>query len=382
MFAIDHAATALLVKRRYPPVPMAPLLVSVQAMELVWVGLNYIGVERTTTEAAVRSVADIHLAYMPYSHSVGTAVGAAVLAWLIIEKGFARAALGRAIGLGIVSHLVLDLATHAHDIVLWPGWATPKFGLGLYDAAPLGAFVVEFVYGIVCWYVYRGGPGLLALISLGNLANLSFFSPAIPGPEQYLAGRPMLVVTVIFVQIVATLVLVGVLARRRTVTSTVTWRSGRRIGSSTAACAALMFFASTAPPEAHEVSMTSEQNPAIAAQTTRLIIDRFNEAFNRHDADALAPLLTDDTVFEDTSPAPDGRRIEGKAAVVAFWREWFTRNTDAVFEAEDVIVSGDRAVVRWVYRKQRNGQPWHIRGVDVFTVRDGKVAAKLAYVKG
>ena len=47
-----------------------------------------------------------------------------------------------------------------------------------------------------------------------------------------------------------------------------------------------------------------------------------------------------------------------------------------------MIVSGDRAVVRWVYRKLRNGQPWHLRGVDVFTVRDGKVAAKLAYVKG
>jgi hypothetical protein len=30
----------------------------------------------------------------------------------------------------------------------------------------------------------------------------------------------------------------------------------------------------------------------------------------------------------------------------------------------------------------RNGQPWHLRGVDVFTVRDGKVAAKFAYVKG
>ena len=116
--------------------------------------------------------------------------------------------------------------------------------------------------------------------------------------------------------------------------------------------------------------------------TTRLAIDRFNDAFNRHDADALAALLTDDTVFEDTSPPPDGRRIEGKAAVVEFWRGWFTRNSDAVFEAEDVIVSGDRAVVRWIYRKPRNGQPWHLRGVDVFTVRDEKVAAKLAYVKG
>jgi len=117
-------------------------------------------------------------------------------------------------------------------------------------------------------------------------------------------------------------------------------------------------------------------------QATRATIDRFNEAFNRHNADALAALLTDDTVFEDTSPAPDGRRIQGKQAVVEFWRAWFERNADARFEAEDVIVSANRATVLWVYHKMRNGQPWHLRGVDVFTVKDGKVAAKLAYVKG
>ena len=215
MFAVDHAATALLVKRRYPSVSLIPLLLSVQAMELAWVALNYLGIERTTTETTVRSVADIHLAYMPYSHSVAIPVGAAVLTWLIIEKGFGKAALGRAVGLGIVSHLILDLATHAHDIVLWPGWSTPKLGLGLYAAAPLAAFIIEFVYGLFCWYIYRGGVGLFALISLGNLANLSFLSPGVPGPEEYLAGRPLLLVTVIFAQIVVSLVLVGVLARRK-----------------------------------------------------------------------------------------------------------------------------------------------------------------------
>jgi ketosteroid isomerase-like protein len=128
--------------------------------------------------------------------------------------------------------------------------------------------------------------------------------------------------------------------------------------------------------------MSAEQNSQATAATTSMVIDGFNEAFNRHDADALAAWLTDDTVFEDTSPAPDGRRLEGKETVVAYWRRWFTHNAGAVFETEDMIVSGDRAAVRWVYRKQRNGQPWLLRGVDVFTVRDGKVAAKLAYVKG
>jgi ketosteroid isomerase-like protein len=128
--------------------------------------------------------------------------------------------------------------------------------------------------------------------------------------------------------------------------------------------------------------MRSEQNLQSAEQSTRRTIDSFNAALNRHDADGLAAFLTDDTVFEDTSPAPDGRRIEGKAAVVEFWRGWFLRNPDSRFEAEDVIVSGSRATVLWVYRKTRNGQPWHLHGVDVFTVRDGKVAAKLAFVKG
>jgi len=128
--------------------------------------------------------------------------------------------------------------------------------------------------------------------------------------------------------------------------------------------------------------MSSGQNSSSSTETTRTVVERFNEAFNRHDADSLAPLLTADTVFENTSPPPDGLRIEGREPVVQFWRDWFSRNSDSTFEAEDMIVCGDRAVVCWVYRKLRNGQPWHLRGVDLFTIRDGKVAAKLAYVKG
>jgi membrane-bound metal-dependent hydrolase YbcI (DUF457 family) len=213
MFAVDHAATALLLKRRFSSVPLTPLLLSVQAMELAWVGLNCLGVERTTTEDSVRSVADIHLAYMPFSHSVATAAGAALLAWIVAEKGFGRPLLGRAIAIGILSHLILDLLTHARDIVFWPGSPLPALGLGLYDRAPMWGFALEMIYGVFCWWVYRGSGPLLAVIVLGNLGNLTLFSAAIPGPEEYFAGRPLLVVTVVFVQIVTTLLLVGVFAR-------------------------------------------------------------------------------------------------------------------------------------------------------------------------
>ncbi|PYR63417.1 MAG: hypothetical protein DMF91_03545 [Acidobacteria bacterium] len=43
--------------------------------------------------------------------------------------------------------------------------------------------------------------------------------------------------------------------------------------------------------------------------------------------------------------------------MVAFWRAWFAHNSDAVFEAEDVIVSGDRAVVRWCIASSATASP-------------------------
>ncbi|WP_255080403.1 nuclear transport factor 2 family protein [Lacihabitans sp. CCS-44] len=120
----------------------------------------------------------------------------------------------------------------------------------------------------------------------------------------------------------------------------------------------------------------SEESLTLAA------VERFNVAFNRHDVDAVMDAMTSDCIFENTNPQPDGTRLVGAEAVGAYWKKFFTSNPDAFFEAEDTFASGDRCVVRWIYRKTKDGKPWHLRGVDVFKVRDGKVAEKLAYVKG
>jgi hypothetical protein len=50
MFAINDAAAALVLKCRYPTVRMAFILLAVQAVELLWVVLNPIGVETTVTD--------------------------------------------------------------------------------------------------------------------------------------------------------------------------------------------------------------------------------------------------------------------------------------------------------------------------------------------
>jgi ketosteroid isomerase-like protein len=116
---------------------------------------------------------------------------------------------------------------------------------------------------------------------------------------------------------------------------------------------------------------------------TRQVIERFNIAFNGHDTDAVMALMTDDCIFENTGPAPDGTRYTGQAAVRSFWETFFHANPDARFAMEEMITCGDRCVVRWRYDWGSGATGVeHVRGVDVFRVRDGKVAEKLSYVKG
>src|SRR5256885_12185737 len=106
--------------------------------------------------------------------------------------------------------------------------------------------------------------------------------------------------------------------------------------------------------------MTDEQTTK-----TREAVERFNDAFGRHDVDAVMANMTDDCVFENTSP-PDGQRYEGQAAVRAAWEEFFGGSPDAVFDTEELSVAGDRCVLQWRYRyKNADGTDGHIRGVDL-----------------
>jgi ketosteroid isomerase-like protein len=106
-------------------------------------------------------------------------------------------------------------------------------------------------------------------------------------------------------------------------------------------------------------------------------VERFNRAFAAKDIDAIMDAMTPDCVFEDTSP-PEGGRHVGAPAVRAAWEQLFASSPDAHFTSEEVLHAGDHVVVRWHYHYTGG----HVRGVDLFTVRDGLVAEKRAYVKG
>lgn len=119
-------------------------------------------------------------------------------------------------------------------------------------------------------------------------------------------------------------------------------------------------------------------------ETAMRVVMEFNEAFNRHDVPGMMQLMTEDCVFENTDPAPDGTRYSGKEVVTQFWQDFFRQSPKARIEIEEIFGMGNnRCVMRWRYQwEDAAGKEGHVRGVDIFQVRDGLISEKLSYVKG
>ena len=111
---------------------------------------------------------------------------------------------------------------------------------------------------------------------------------------------------------------------------------------------------------------------------TQDVIERFNDAFNRYDVENVMECVTDDIIFENSS----GGRFEGREAVRAVLSRAFALMAPGAFELEELFAADNRCVVRWRYHFKR-GAPAQaqVRGVDIFSVREGRVAEKFSYVK-
>jgi ketosteroid isomerase-like protein len=107
------------------------------------------------------------------------------------------------------------------------------------------------------------------------------------------------------------------------------------------------------------------------------VVSAFGAAWARHDLEGALALVTDDCLFDATGPAPDGSRHVGREELRVAWKAIFGDDSSR-FEPEETFEAGDRVVQRWRY----TWADGHVRGVDIIKIRDGKIAEKLAYVKG
>lgn len=113
------------------------------------------------------------------------------------------------------------------------------------------------------------------------------------------------------------------------------------------------------------------------------LLTQFNAALNDRDLPAMLSLLSADTIFENTYPPPDGERYSGKEAVGAYWEQFFHDSTASHIEIERLLTTPTFGVQQWTYRwTGLDGATGHIRGIDLFLIRDGLIAAKYSYVKG
>ena len=112
-------------------------------------------------------------------------------------------------------------------------------------------------------------------------------------------------------------------------------------------------------------------------------LQRFAEAWNRHDLDALMSFMSEDCVFE-ASAGPDvcGTRYAGREAVRAGFAEVWATFPDAHWGNTRHFVFGDRGLSEWTFTGTRvDGSRVEVHGCDVFTFRDGKIALKNSYRK-
>jgi hypothetical protein len=117
-----------------------------------------------------------------------------------------------------------------------------------------------------------------------------------------------------------------------------------------------------------------------ASKVTREILERFNDAFEKHRPADLDDLIGEGCVLENTAPAPDGARYEGCEACLTFWKG-IASSANLVFKAEEISAMGDRGIIRWQLRwSEREAD--RVRGVNIMRVRDGKIVEGLGYVKG
>jgi steroid delta-isomerase-like uncharacterized protein len=139
------------------------------------------------------------------------------------------------------------------------------------------------------------------------------------------------------------------------------------------------------------ITSTATTNTAAAHTAIRMLADRYGEAWNRQDLDAIMDLHTDDSVF--VAQAAGSPPAEGKQAVREAFAGYIAMMPDINFAERALHVGEDH----WVLESTMSGtvdQAIQVENelfgtagarvevpcVDVIEVRDGLVASKHTYL--
>ena len=107
----------------------------------------------------------------------------------------------------------------------------------------------------------------------------------------------------------------------------------------------------------------------------RELIERYDQAWNDHDVEAIVSMHTPDMVFENHTA---GERAEGEAVgphIAEIFRNW----PDLRFSSRRLYVREGLAVSEWTARGTKDGKTLEWDGIDVFPIENGKIRRKDVY---
>lgn len=120
----------------------------------------------------------------------------------------------------------------------------------------------------------------------------------------------------------------------------------------------------------------------------RAVIDRYNEAWNRHDPDAIVAMHAPDMVFENHTAGERAEGEEVRAHIAAIFAAW----PDIEFSTRRLYVRDDLVVQEWTASATHNremrrgdlvapasGKRLEWKGMDVIPFENGLVKRKDVY---
>jgi hypothetical protein len=152
---IGHFAVAFAARRAEPSVSLGTTVAAAQLCDILWPFFLLAGLEHVSVDPGNTRFTPLRFDSYPISHSLLTVVGWGLLFGGLHWAGKRRPRVAFLLAALVVSHWVLDFATHRPDMPLVPAGG-PKVGLGLWNSV-VATLVVEGLMFVTGVWLYVSG---------------------------------------------------------------------------------------------------------------------------------------------------------------------------------------------------------------------------------
>lgn len=188
---LGHFGLALAAKKVAPKTSLGTTVLATEFADMLWPLFLILGWEKVTIAPGITRMTPLNFIAYPWSHSllmdIFWAIGFAAI-YFAIQRYRPGAWV---VAAGVVSHWVLDWASHRPDMPLTP-WSAQKYGLGLWNSVG-GTVAVELIMFFAGLAIYLSqtratdGTGKFALWSLVALLVFIWLSATFGPPPPSLS---------------------------------------------------------------------------------------------------------------------------------------------------------------------------------------------------